>query len=185
MRKKGAEGAAFETIVASGPRAALPHARPSRKLLGKMNLLSSTSVLYLAHYAADMTRTVYLGEPSRRVRSLYNAVVEAQERAVKSALPGVRSGDVDAVARRALAAHGLARFFTHSTGHGVGMDIHEMPRLARGEKARLRSGHVVTVEPGVYLEGLGGVRVEDTISMGPARPGSLTPAPKDHWIVAE
>ena len=183
MRKKGAERAAFETIVSSGPRAALPHARASRKLLKENEFVIFDLGAILADYAADMTRTVYLGQPSRRVRSLYNAVVEAQEKAARSALPGVRAGDVDAVARRALAGHGLSRFFTHSTGHGVGMDIHEMPRLARGEKARLQTGHVVTVEPGVYLHGLGGIRVEDTILVGPAGPEVLTPARKDQWVV--
>ncbi len=183
MRKKGAEGAAFETIVASGPRAALPHARASCKLLKENEFVIFDLGAILSDYTADMTRTVYLGEPSRRVRSLYNAVVEAQEKALRSALPGVRAGDVDAVARRTLAGRGLARFFTHSTGHGVGMDTHEMPRLARGEKARLQTGHVVAVEPGVYLEGWGGIRVEDTILVGPAGPEVLTPAPKDQWIV--
>jgi Xaa-Pro aminopeptidase len=183
MRKKGAEGVAFETIVASGPRAALPHARASCKLLKENEFVIFDLGAILAGYAADMTRTVYLGEPSRRVRSLYNAVLEAQEKALRSALPGVRAGDVDAVARRALAGHGLARFFTHSTGHGVGMDTHEMPRLARGEKARLQTGHVVTVEPGVYLEGWGGIRVEDTILVGPAGPEVLTPTRKDQWVV--
>jgi len=183
MRKKGAEGAAFETIVASGARAALPHARPSRKLLRENELVIFDLGAILGDYAADMTRTVYLGQPPRRVRSLYNAVVEAQEKAARAALPGVRAGDVDAVARRTLASRGLARFFTHSTGHGVGMETHEMPRLARGEKTRLQAGHVVTVEPGVYLEGWGGIRVEDTILVGPAGPEVLTPAPKDQWVV--
>jgi len=182
-RKKGGEGVAFETIVASGPRAALPHARPSCKLLKENEFVIFDLGAILAGYAADMTRTVYLGEPSRRVRSLYNAVVEAQEKAVKSALPGVRVGDVDAVARRSLAGHRLARFFTHSTGHGIGLDPHEMPRLARGEKVRLQPGHVVTVEPGIYLEGWGGVRVEDTIFVGAAGPEVLTPARKDQWVV--
>jgi Xaa-Pro aminopeptidase len=183
MRKKGAEGAAFETIVASGANAALPHARPSRKLLRENELVIFDLGAILAHYVADMTRTVYLGQPSRRVRSLFNAVVEAQEKAARSALPGFRAGDVDAVARRSLAERGLARFFTHSTGHGVGMETHEMPRLARGEKARLQSGNTVTVEPGVYLEGWGGIRIEDTILVGPGGPEVLTPAPKDQWIV--
>jgi Xaa-Pro aminopeptidase len=183
MRKEGAEGAAFETIVASGPRAALPHARPSRKLLGENEFVILDLGAILGNYAADMTRTVYLGQPSRRVRSLYHAVLEAQENAAKSALPGARAGDVDAAARGVLARRGLARFFTHSTGHGVGMDVHELPRLGRGEKGRLQSGNVVTVEPGVYIEGFGGVRVEDTILVGPAGPQVLTPAPKDRWIV--
>jgi len=183
MRKKGAEGAAFETIVASGARAALPHARVSRKLLRENELVIFDLGAILGTYAADMSRTVYVGQPPRRVRSLYNAVVEAQEKAVKAALPGVRAGDVDAVARRSLAGRGLARLFTHSTGHGVGLQIHEMPRLGRGEKDRLQSGHVVTVEPGVYLQGWGGIRVEDTILVAPDGPEVLTPAPKDKWIV--
>ena len=183
MRKKGAEGAAFETIVASGARAALPHARASRKLLRENELVIFDLGAILGNYAADMTRTVYLGRPSRRVRRLYNAVVEAQEKAIEAALAGVRAGDVDAVARRSLEAGGLARFFTHSTGHGVGMEIHEMPRLARGEKCRLRSGQVVTVEPGVYLPGWGGIRVEDTILVAPGGPEVLTSAAKDRWIV--
>jgi Xaa-Pro aminopeptidase len=183
VRKKGGEGVAFHTIVASGPRAALPHARASRKLLKENEFVIFDLGAILTDYAADLTRTVYLGEPSRRVRSLYNAVVEAQEKAVRSALPGVRAGDVDAAARRSLARRGLGRLFTHSTGHGVGMDAHEMPRLARGEKARLEAGHVVAVEPGIYLEGWGGIRVEDTILVGPAGPEVLTPARKDQWVV--
>ena len=183
MRKRGAEGVAFETIVASGARAALPHARASRKLLSEKELVIFDFGAILRHYAVDMSRTVYLGEPPWRVRSLYNAVVEAQEKAVRSALPGVRAAEVDAVARRVLAGRGLARLFTHSTGHGVGLETHELPRLARGEKARLQTGHVVTVEPGVYLEGWGGIRIEDTILVGPAGPEVLTPAPKDQWVV--
>jgi Xaa-Pro aminopeptidase len=138
----------------------------------------------LGDYAADMTRTVHLGTPSRRVRRVFDAVAEAQAKAARCALPGVRTGEVDAVARRTLSAHGLARFFTHSTGHGVGLETHEMPRLGRGEKTRLQTGHVVTVEPGVYLEGWGGIRIEDTISVGPDGPEVLTPAPKDRWIIA-
>ena len=183
MRKKGARGAAFETLVASGARAALPHARPTPKLLRENELVIFDLGVILANYVADMTRTVYLGQPSRRVRGLFGAVAEAQERAAKWVLPGVRAGDVDAVARRTLAGHGLARFFIHSTGHGVGMETHEMPRLAGGEKVRLQAGNVVTVEPGVYLERWGGIRIEDTILVGPAGPEVLTPAAKDRWIV--
>jgi Xaa-Pro aminopeptidase len=184
MRKRGAEGAAFETIVASGARAALPHARPSRKLLTENELVIFDLGAILGNYTADMTRTVHLGPPSRRVRRIFNAVAEAQERAARSALPGVRTGEVDAMARRTLAAHGLASFFTHSTGHGVGMETHELPCLGRGEKTRLQAGQVVTVEPGVYLKGWGGIRIEDTILVGPDGPEVLTPAPKDRWIIA-
>jgi Xaa-Pro aminopeptidase len=184
MRKKGAEGAAFETIVASGPRAAFPHARASSKLLEKGELVILDLGAILSGYAADMSRTVCLGEASRRIQSLYAAVAEAQCRAVQFVGKGIRAGEVDAVARRALKERGVDRFFIHSTGHGVGLEIHERPRLGRGEKSRLKPGCVVTVEPGVYLEGLGGIRLEDTVLVGPEGPEVLTPAPKDDWVLA-
>ncbi len=183
MRKKGAEGAAFETIVASGPRGAYPHARPSSKALQACELVIFDLGAILTGYAADMTRTVYLGEPSRRVRSLYSAVLKSQEAAIRSVQDSTPTGDVDSTARRILAKHGLARYFTHSTGHGVGLEIHERPRLGKGETTCLRKGSVVTVEPGVYLEGFGGIRIEDTVLVGPNGPEILTPAPKDDWIV--
>ena len=184
MRKKGAEGPAFETIVASGVRAALPHARASSKLLQENELVIFDLGAILGGYASDMTRTVYLGEPSRRVQSLYKAILEAQQQALAAIRPGARSGEVDAAARRCLGRRGLARFFTHSTGHGVGLEVHEKPRLGRGEKARLATGQVVTVEPGVYMEGFGGIRVEDTVLVGSSGAEILTPAPKDRWIVS-
>jgi Xaa-Pro aminopeptidase len=183
LRRRGADGAAFETIVASGPRAAWPHARASAKLLKKSELVIFDLGAILRGYAADMTRTFYLGNPSRRVRSLYSAVLEAQQRAVRSLGAGKRARDVDAAARRALAARGLDGWFTHSTGHGVGLEIHEKPRLARGERQRLEAGCVVTVEPGVYLEGLGGIRIEDTVLVRRGGGEILTPAPKDDWII--
>ena len=184
MRRKGAQGAAFETIVASGPRGALPHARASVKRLADGELVIFDLGAILAGYAADMTRTVYLGEPSRRVRSLYRAVLEAQQQAVNLLRAGVRAGDVDAVARRVLKRRGLARYLTHSTGHGVGLDVHERPRLGRGEKTRLQRGCVVTAEPGIYLEGFGGIRLEDTVLVGANGPEILTPAAKDRWFIA-
>jgi len=184
MRKKGAEGAAFETIVASGTRGAFPHARASRKLLEENDLVIFDLGAILSGYAADMTRTVYLGEPGRKVRSLYQAVAGAQQSAVEALREGTKAGDVDAAARRFLKARGVGRFFTHSTGHGVGLEIHEAPRLGRGEKVRLRAGFVVTVEPGVYLEGLGGIRIEDTVLVGVDGPEILTPAAKDNWVLS-
>lgn len=184
MRRKGAEGAAFETIVASGPRGAFPHARPSAKLLEKGELVIFDLGAILGGYAADMSRTVCLGKPSGRVRRLYAAVREAQRRAVEAIREGVRAGDVDAVARGSLRHRGLDRFFTHGTGHGVGLEIHERPRVGRGEKARLKAGGVVTVEPGIYMAGFGGIRVEDTILVRPDGPEVLTPASKDDWILA-
>jgi Xaa-Pro aminopeptidase len=183
-RKKGAEGVPFETIVASGARGALPHARASSKLLEENELVILDFGAKLSGYAADMTRTVHLGEPRRRVRSLYNAVLEAQQAAIGTLRAGARTGDVDAAARRNLGARGLAGLFTHSTGHGVGLEIHERPRLARGGKTRLKPGCVVTVEPGIYLEGFGGIRLEDTVLVGLGGPEVLTPAPKDRWVVS-
>jgi Xaa-Pro aminopeptidase len=135
-------------------------------------------------YAADMTRTLYLGRPSGRVRRLYDAVRAAQEEGLAEARAGMVTGDVDAAVRRSLKRAGLARYFTHSTGHGVGLEIHEQPRLARGDTGRLAAGSVVTVEPGIYLKGFGGIRIEDTALVGEGGAEILTPAPKDDWWVA-
>ncbi len=184
MRQKGAEGVAFETIVASGPRAAFPHANASSKRLQKSELVIFDLGAILAGYAADMTRTLYLGQPSSRVRSLYNAVREAQQSAIEALRAGNKAQEADAAARRVLGRRGLAKFFTHSTGHGVGLEIHEKPRLGRGEKTRLESGCVVTAEPGIYLEGWGGIRIEDTVLVGPNGPELLTLAPKDQWFLS-
>jgi len=184
MRRGGAEGPAFETIVASGPRAALPHARASAKPLEQHEFVILDLGAILAGYAADMTRTIYLGEPSRRVRSLYGAVRESQERAVGMLRPGVEAQQVDAAARRTLARARLGRYFTHSTGHGVGIEIHEAPRLSRGQQTLLQAGSVVTAEPGIYLEGFGGVRIEDTVLVSDPTPEILTPASKDDWVIA-
>jgi Xaa-Pro aminopeptidase len=184
MRKKGAEGVAFESIVAAGLRSAYPHARPSAKALQENELVIFDFGAMLGGYAADMTRTVFLGEPSRRIRNLYSAVLKAQAMAVRTVRDTVSAGAIDAAARRTLAKHGLARYFTHSTGHGVGLEIHERPRLAKGQITRLRSGAVVTVEPGVYLEGFGGIRIEDTVLVGSGPPETLTPAPKDSWVIS-
>ncbi len=183
MRRKGAEGAAFESIVASGERGALPHARASRKSLEKFDLVIIDVGAIVDGYVADMTRTVFLGKPDNRVRRLYGAVLEAQEEGIRAAASGVRASAVDSATRRVLRRRGLDRHFTHSTGHGVGMEVHEKPRLGRSEKAQLAAGCVVTVEPGIYLKGFGGIRIEDTILVGPDGPEILTPASKTDWII--
>lgn len=185
MRRHGAEGPAFDTIVASGPRGAFPHARASNRVLGQCELVIFDLGAILGGYAADMTRTLYIGNnPGRRIRSLYKAVLAAQRGAVESLRKGIKCGDVDAVARRILERRGLGKYFTHSTGHGVGLDIHERPRLGRGDKTRLEVGCVVTAEPGVYIEGLGGIRLEDTVLVGPEGPEVLTTAPMDGWNIS-
>jgi Xaa-Pro aminopeptidase len=163
MKQKGAMGASFETIVASGLRSAWPHARATSKLLSKNELVVLDQGAILRGYCSDMTRTVFLGRSPTKLRRLYGAVLEAQEAAKAAIRPGVAAGDVDAAARRVLQRRGLGRYFTHSTGHGLGIEVHEMPRLGRNDNTKLEEGMVVTVEPGVYLEGTGGIRIEDDV----------------------
>lgn len=183
MRRLGAESPAFETIVASGPRGAFPHARASQKVLAKGELVIFDLGAILGGYASDMTRTLYLGRPSFRTRKLYRAVREAQQRAIQSLRKGVRCLEVDAAARHALERRGLEKYFTHSTGHGVGLEIHENPRLGKRGKSRMDSGCVVTVEPGIYLPGVGGIRLEDTILVGQSGPEVLTLSHTDNWFI--
>jgi Xaa-Pro aminopeptidase len=163
MRMGGATGPAFDTIVASGPRAALPHGRASAKPLEKNELVVFDLGAILRGYCSDITRTVYLGRAPRKIKSWYAAVLEAQEAARAAVKPGVAAGEVDAAARGVLDSRGLGKRFTHSTGHGLGIEVHEAPRLGRGVESRLAAGNVVTIEPGVYIEGTGGIRIEDDI----------------------
>jgi Xaa-Pro aminopeptidase len=183
-RRKGAEGMAFETIVASGARGAFPHARPSCKLLEECDLVIVDAGAIINGYAADMTRTLYLGKPGNPVRKLYNAVLEAQSRGIEALANGVPADKVDSAARGVLDRKGLGKYFTHSTGHGVGMEVHEAPRLGKRSKTPVCPGCVVTIEPGIYLEGLGGIRIEDTVLVGAGGPEILTPASKTHWFLA-
>jgi Xaa-Pro aminopeptidase len=163
MRKLGASGPSFETIVASGPRAALPHARPTGKRLRKNELVVLDLGVILGHYCSDMTRTVHVGRASQRVRGWYLAVQDAQEAAVAAVKPCVTCGEVDAAAREVLKMQGLDAWFVHSTGHGLGLQVHEEPRVAKDQATRLEPGNVITIEPGVYVEGVGGIRIEDDV----------------------
>jgi Xaa-Pro aminopeptidase len=165
MRKGGASGVSFETIVASGKRAALPHARPTSKRLRKNELVVLDLGAILSHYCSDMTRTVYLGRASRRIRGWYRAVQEAQDAAVAAVKAGVSCGEVDAAAREVLKKNGLEANFVHGTGHGLGLEVHEEPRVARGQAIRLEEGNVITIEPGAYVEGVGGIRIEDDVAV--------------------
>jgi Xaa-Pro aminopeptidase len=130
-------------------------------------------------YASDMTRTLFLGRPTPRAKRMYREVLEAQLAAIDAVRDGVAAGGVDRAARRRLRAGGLDRAFVHSTGHGLGLEIHEAPRLGRREKTLLRAGMVVTIEPGVYLEGFGGIRIEDTVAVTAAGCEILTPVSKE------
>lgn len=179
MRKRGANGPAFETIVASGRRSAFPHARPTSKRLRKNELVVLDLGAILRGYCCDLTRTVFLGRAPTRVKRWYRAVQEAQAAGIEAARAGAFCGDVDAAARGVLAGHGLEAYFVHSTGHGLGLEVHEEPRLARGQKDTLRAGHVVTIEPGIYVEGVGGIRIEDDVVVQGDRNEVLTRVPRD------
>ncbi len=179
FKRQGAEGPSFETIVASGTRSAWPHAHPTRKAIGKNELVVLDQGAILRGYCSDMTRTVFVGKASRRVARLYKAVQEALEAGKVAVRPGVKAQDVDAAARNVLRRAGLAHYFTHSTGHGVGLEIHESPRLGKGDETVLTEGMVITVEPGVYIEGLGGIRIEDDIVVTAHGAEQLTTAARD------
>jgi len=161
MKRKGASGESFEAIVASGPRSALPHARPTARRIGKNELVVLDLGAILRHYCSDLTRTVHVGKASAQVRQWYQAVLDAQTAARDALRPGVSCGTIDAAARNVLQRKGLGRYFVHSTGHGIGLEIHEDPRIARDQETILKTGNVVTLEPGVYVEGVGGIRIED------------------------
>ena len=179
MRRGGASGPAFETIVAFGERSALPHARPTAKRLKKNELVVLDLGAILAHYCSDITRTVYVGRAPARVKQWYRAVLEAQIAAIAAVRAGISCGDVDAAARQVLAGYKLDRLFTHSTGHGLGLEVHEDPRVARGQKARLEPGFVITIEPGVYMAGVGGIRIEDDVAVHQGNTEVLTRIPRD------
>lgn len=179
LRRLGADRAAFETIVATGPNSALPHAQPTDRQLqaGEPVLLDFGAQRH--GYASDMTRTVHLGAAPASFRRLYAAVLEAQQAALEAVRAGVTSADVDEAARAVLSRHKLESLFVHATGHGVGIEVHELPRLGKGERARLREGMVVTIEPGIYVEGYCGIRIEDTVLVTQQGCEVLTQAPKN------
>lgn len=163
MRSLGADGPAFETIVASGPRGALPHGRASNKLIEEGELVTLDFGARLNGYHSDMTRTVAVGEVSGQLKIIYRAVLDAEETAIAAVKAGVKTADLDALARNVLERSNLAKGFVHSLGHGVGLNIHEGPGLRSTSIEVLQAGMVITIEPGVYLAGIGGVRIEDLL----------------------
>ena len=177
-RRLGAEAMSFETIVASGVRSALPHGRATSTPVPRRGFLTLDFGIILGGYCSDMTRTVYLGKPGKRERDAYEAVLEAQEAAIQAVRPGASCGEVDEAARSVLRKAGLAEAFSHSTGHGVGLEIHESPRIGAEQKTRLLAGMVVTIEPGIYLPGDFGIRIEDMVAVTRTGCQVLTPAPK-------
>jgi Xaa-Pro aminopeptidase len=183
LREAGYERPAFDTIVASGPHAALPHHRPGDRLLATGDLVVLDFGGVLDGYCCDLTRTVSVGPASSEARRVYGAVREAQQAALDAIRPGVPAWDVDQAARAVLDRHGLGEAFGHGTGHGLGLDIHEDPRLSRrrpdGAPVPLEPGMVCTIEPGAYLAGWGGVRIEDDVLVTDRGCEVLTAVPRD------
>jgi len=162
----GASTMAFETIVASGPNSALPHARPGERKLQSGEPLLLDFGCMVDGFASDMTRTVHLGEPNKKFTRAYEAVQVTQERAISLASGGMEISTMFQVAQNALKEFGLNEFFIHSLGHGIGMKVHEWPRISSNSSAILHEGYTVTIEPGVYFPGEFGIRIEDTILIG-------------------
>ncbi len=182
-RRAGAEGMSFPTILASGTRSAIVHGRASSARIPRRGFVVCDFGVILAGYCSDRTRTVHVGRPSAEARQLYEAVLEAQQAAIAAVRPGVAAAEIDAAARRVLRKRKLARYFTHSTGHGLGLEIHEAPRLAAGQTQNLVPGMVFSFEPGVFVPGQCGVRIEDVVAVTPSGCEVLTPTDKELIII--
>ena len=182
-RQGGAEEMSFPTIIASGARSALPHGRASEQKIAPGGFVVCDFGVILSGYCSDQTRTVGVGAVSEDARRAYEAVKEAQQAAIDAVRPGVAVGEVDAAARKVLRKAGLGRYFTHSTGHGVGLEIHEIPRVADGQGEILQPGMVITIEPGVYFPGKWGVRIEDMVAVTADGCEVMTPTGKDFLAV--
>ena len=182
-RRGGAEGMSFPTIIASGARSALPHGRATHQPIAAGAFVVCDFGVILAGYCSDETRTVWVGSAPSEDRQVYEAVRESQQAAIDAVGPGVAVGAVDSAARKILRKARLGRYFTHSTGHGVGLEIHEAPRVAAAQTEILQPGMVITVEPGVYFPGKWGVRIEDMVVVTASGCEVLTPTSKDFLAV--
>ena len=179
LRQRGAEKSAFDTIVASGVRSSLPHGVATDKKIRAGNIVKMDFGAQVDGYHSDLTRTVVLGKSNRRFQKIYQVVKEAQERAISRMRPGLKLSDVDAIARGYIRAQGYDKYFLHGLGHGVGLSVHELPALSEKAKGKLEAGMVVTVEPGIYIPGWGGVRIEDMVLIGKNGAEVLTHSPKE------
>lgn len=182
-RSYGAEAMSFPTIIASGARSALPHGRATSQPVAAGVFVVCDFGVILDGYCSDQTRTVWVGAAPKEARQAYEAVKEAQAAAIAAVRPGATTGEVDATARKLLHKAGYGKYFTHSTGHGVGLEIHEAPRVAAEQNEVLKPGMVITIEPGVYFPGKWGVRIEDMVAVNQSGCDVLTPTSKDFLAV--
>ncbi|HEU5358633.1 MAG TPA: M24 family metallopeptidase, partial [Gemmatimonadales bacterium] len=174
LRVRGSEWHPFPTIVASGPRAALPHARSTERTIAPGEWLLIDFGAQVDGYCSDLTRTVVVGKADTRQRAVYEVVEAAQRRAREGVRAGMTGREADALARDLIAQRGYGEAFGHSLGHGLGLEVHEAPRLSPTAEAVLPEGAVVTIEPGIYLPGWGGVRLEDDVLLAPEGPRCLS-----------
>ncbi|MFC0277213.1 M24 family metallopeptidase [Enterococcus devriesei] len=183
MRSLGASGTSFETIVASGARSALPHGVASEKMIEQGDLITLDFGCVYQGYVSDITRTFAIGDPGQQLKDIYQIVLEAQKKVLEVAQAGVTGSQLDAVARDFISEAGYGEAFGHSTGHGIGMEIHEGPNISRSNDEPLMEGNVITDEPGIYLPGLGGVRIEDDLVILAEGNRILTQSPKELIIL--
>ncbi|QHW30297.1 aminopeptidase P family protein [Paenibacillus rhizovicinus] len=183
MRSRGATSSSFDTIVASGERSALPHGVASDRVIGNNEFVKLDFGAYYNGYCSDLTRTVVVGKPTDRHREIYEIVLEAQLATLAGIKPGMTGKEADAIARDIITRYGFGDKFGHGTGHGLGMEIHEAPRLSVSGTTVLEPGMTVTVEPGIYLPGFGGVRIEDDIVITATGNSLLTSSPKTLFIL--
>ncbi|MCX7843275.1 MAG: Xaa-Pro peptidase family protein [Clostridia bacterium] len=183
MKKQGAKGASFETIVASGERAAMPHGVASERRLKYGDVITLDFGAIYNDYCSDMTRTVFLGQPDEELKKIYGIVLKAQKMAASGAFAGLTGRQIDCIARDFIAGQGFGEYFGHGLGHGVGLEIHEEPRLSTAGCVEMKDGMVVTAEPGIYIPGLGGVRIEDIVVINGDSPIILTQSAKDLIII--
>ncbi len=184
LRRLGGEDRAFDFIVASGPRGAMPHGVASDRLLELGDLVTIDFGTRVAGYHSDETVTLGLGEVARDLRNIFDVVLEAHDLALAKAVPGMLLADLDAIARQHIASAGFGEFFGHGLGHGVGLDIHEYPAVSGRSLEQLREGMVITIEPGIYLPGRGGVRIEDTVVITATGCRTLTHISKKYRTLA-
>jgi Xaa-Pro aminopeptidase len=178
-REAGAQAMSFPTIIASGERSSLPHGRASQAAVPARGFVVCDFGVILSDYCSDMTRTVHVGRPSLEERTTYQAVKQAQQGAVDAVKPGISVGEVDRAARKSLQHSGLAKYFTHSSGHGIGLEIHEAPRVSAEQAEILQPGMVITIEPGIYLPRRWGIRIEDMVLVTERGCEVLTPTSKE------